>query len=71
MSETEFKEDPSRTSGAVKALKSCWVTYSSANEILPEGMSSRDQGEMMKAMAAGSGKENRQFKSESKQTTNN
>lgn len=55
MSETEVKEAPPRTSGAVKALKSCWVTYSSVNEMLPEGMSRRDQGEMMKPIAAGSG----------------
>lgn len=55
ISETEVKETPSKTSGAVKALKSCWVTYSSVNEMLPEGMSRRDQGEMMKPMAAGSG----------------
>lgn len=55
MSETEFKDIPSRTSGAVKALRSCWVTYSSVNEMLPEGMSRRDQGEIMKPMAAGSG----------------
>ena len=62
MSEMEVKEAPSRTSGAVKALKSCWVTYSSVNEMLPEGMSRRDQGEMMKPMAAGSGGgETRQF----------
>lgn len=56
ISETEDKETPSSTSGEVKARKSCWVTYSSANEMLPEGMSRRDQGEMMKPMAAGSGK---------------
>lgn len=61
MSEMEVKETPSRTSGAVKALKSCWVTYSSVNEMLPEGMSRRDQGEMMKPMAALSGGGNRQF----------
>lgn len=61
ISETEDKEIPSRTSGAVKARKSCWVTYSSVNEMLPEGMSRRDQGEMMKPMAVGSGKGNRQF----------
>lgn len=61
ISETEDRETPSRTSGAVKARKSCWVTYSSVNEMLPEGMSRRDQGEMMKPMAAGSGKGNRQF----------
>ncbi len=61
ISETEDKETPSRTSGAVKARKSCWVTYSSVNEMLPEGMSRRDQGEMMKPMAAGSGEGNRQF----------
>lgn len=61
MSETEDKETPSSTSGEVKARKSCWVTYSSANEMLPEGMSRRDQGEMMKPMAAGSGQGNRQF----------
>lgn len=62
MSETEFKGLPSMTSGAVKALKSSWVTYSSVNETLPEGMRRRDQGEMMKPMAAGSGDGNRQFK---------
>lgn len=61
ISATEARETPSRTSGAVKALKSCWVTYSSVNEMLPEGMSRRDQGEMMKPMAAGSGEGNRQF----------
>lgn len=61
MSEMEVREAPSSTSGAVKALKSCWVTYSSVNEMLPEGMSRRDQGEMMKPMAAGSGRGNRQF----------
>lgn len=61
MSETEVREFPSRTSGAVKAFKSCWVTYSSANETLPEGMSRRDQGEMMKPMDAGSGGGNRPF----------
>lgn len=61
ISETEDKETPSSTSGAVKALKSCWVTYSSVNEMLPEGISRRDQGEMMKPMAAGSGQGNRQF----------
>lgn len=61
MSETEIKEAPSRTSGAVKALKSCWVTYSSVNEMLPEGMSRRDQGEMMKPIAAGSEVRNTQL----------
>lgn len=59
ISATEARETPSRTSGAVKALKSCWVTYSSVNEMLPEGMSRRDQGEMMKPMAAGSGEGNK------------
>ena len=54
MSETEAKGIPSRTSGAVKALRSCWVTFSSVKEMFPEGMSSRDQGEMMKPMAEGS-----------------
>lgn len=54
-------EAPPRTSGAVKALKSCWVTYSSVNEMLPEGMSRRDQGEMMKPIAAGSGERNTHF----------
>lgn len=54
MSETDSKEIPCKSSGAVKALKSCWVTYSSVNEMLPEGMSRRDQGEIMKPMAAGS-----------------
>lgn len=61
MSETEVMEAPPRTSGAVKALKSCWVTYSSVNEMLPEGMSRRDQGEMMKPIAAGSGERNTHF----------
>lgn len=61
MSEMESKEPPSRTSGAVKALKSCCVTYSSVNEMLPEGMSRRDHGEIMKPMAAGSADGNRQF----------
>lgn len=46
ISEMEDKETPSRTSGAVKALKSCWVTYSFVNEMLPEGMSRRDQGDI-------------------------
>lgn len=55
ISDTEDRESPSRTSGAVNARRSCWVTYSSVNEMLPEGMSRRDQGEMMKPMAAGSG----------------
>ncbi|TNN53361.1 hypothetical protein EYF80_036428 [Liparis tanakae] len=49
----EVKEAPPRTSGAVKALKSCSVTYSSVKEMLPEGMSRRDQGEMMKPMFVG------------------
>ena len=55
MSEREARATPSRTSGAVKALRSCWVTFSSVKETLPEGMSSRDQGEMMKPRAEGSG----------------
>lgn len=54
MSETQDKEVPSSTSGAVKARRSCWVTYSSVKEMLPDGMSRRDQGEMMKPMAEGS-----------------
>lgn len=58
MSETEVKEFPFRTSGAVKALKSCWVTYSSVNEMLPDGMSRRDQGDIIKPMAEGSGNGN-------------
>ncbi len=62
MSETEDKEAPSRTSGAVKARKSCWVTYSSVKEMLPEGMSRRDHGEMMKPIAAGSGKRKQTLK---------
>lgn len=61
ISETEDRETPSSTSGAVKARKSCWVTYSSVKEIFPEGMSRRDQGEMIKPMAAGSAQGNRQF----------
>lgn len=56
MSETQDKEAPSSTSGAVKARRSCWVTYSSVKEMLPDGMSRRDQGEMMKPMAEGSAK---------------
>lgn len=56
MSETQDKEVPSSTSGAVKARRSCWVTYSSVKEMLPDGMSRRDQGEMMKPMAEGSAK---------------
>ncbi len=62
MSETEDKEAPSRTSGAVKARKSCWVTYSSVKEMLPEGMSRRDHGEMMKPIAAGSRKRKQTLK---------
>lgn len=54
MSETDVSVTPSRTSGAVKALRSCCVTYSSVKEMFPEGMSRRDQGEMMKPIAAGS-----------------
>ena len=59
ISEMEVRDNPSRTSGAVKALRSCWVTYSSVNEMFPEGMRRRDQGEMMKPMAVGSGEGNR------------
>lgn len=59
MSETFVRETPSSTSGAVKALRSCWVTYSSVKEMFPEGMSRRDQGEMMKPMAEGSGEVNK------------
>lgn len=61
MSETEFRAFPSRTSGAVKALKSFCVTYSSAKEMLPDGMSRSDQGEMIKPMAEGSGDGNKQW----------
>lgn len=61
-SATEDKDTPSRTSGAVKARKSCWVTYSSVKEMLPEGMSRRDQGEMIKPMAVGSAEGNQQIK---------
>lgn len=71
ISETEVKEAPSRTSGAVKARKSCWVTYSSVNEMLPEGMSRRDQGEMMKPMAEGSGEGNRHFDHDQEQKQHN
>lgn len=62
ISETDDKETPSSTSGAVNARKSCWVTYSSVNETLPEGMSRRDHGEMMKPVAEGSGQRNREVK---------
>lgn len=61
MSETQDKEVPSSTSGAVKARRSCWVTYSSVKEMLPDGMSRRDQGEMMKPMAEGSAKRERNY----------
>lgn len=62
MSETEDKETPSSTSGAVNARKSCWVTYSSVNETLPDGMSRRDHGEMMKPIAEGSGQRDKRVK---------
>lgn len=61
MSETQDKEVPSSTSGAVKARRSCWVTYSSVKEMLPDGMSRRDQGEMMKPMAEGSANGERNY----------
>lgn len=61
ISETDDKETPSSTSGAVNARRSCWVTYSPVNEMLPEGMSRRDHGEMMKPMAEGSGQRNRRI----------
>lgn len=54
ISESEDKLKPSSTSGAVNALRSCWVTFSSVKEMFPEGMSSRDHGEMMKPRAVGS-----------------
>lgn len=55
ISDREERVTPSRTSGAVKALRSCCVTFSSVKEMLPEGINNRDQGEMMKPRAEGSG----------------
>lgn len=43
-----------RTSGAVNARRSCWDTFSSVNDTLPDGSNSRDHGEMMNPRAAGS-----------------
>lgn len=48
-----------RTSGAVKARKSWLETFSSVNDMLPEGSSRRDQGEMINPRAAGSAVKNR------------
>jgi len=45
---------PFSTSGGVKARRSFCVTFSSVNEMFPEGISSSDHGEMMKPNADGS-----------------
>lgn len=43
-----------RTSGAVNARRSCWDTFSSVNDTLPDGSNRRDHGEMMNPRAVGS-----------------
>lgn len=43
-----------RTSGAVNARRSCWETFASVNDTLPDGSNRRDHGEMMNPRAVGS-----------------